>query len=221
MKEILDPRVAKTKNGYEATCKCGSTHMYPQKATALRMVDRGTCKSCKKDYRLTNVSDLGIYKNKEEKWCSTCPKCGVEQPYTRKEHARNSALKKQHCKKCAVALNKFSKSNSIGPRTRVFNKFSKSAAARNLPWLLTEKEMFSSYTGKCALSGWDISTDYKKCTASLDRIDSSKGYELCNVQWVHTMVNMCKNKYDSDKFIAMCKAVAETKSSSKKWVKGS
>jgi RNase P subunit RPR2 len=209
MKEILDPRVVKTENGYQATCKCGSSHKYPQKVTALRMVNRGTCKSCKKDYRLADTHSLDIYKNKEEKWCSTCPKCGIEQPYTRKEHARNSALKKQHCKKCASTLNKFNKSNSVGFKTRLFNKFSKSAAARNLLWLLTEKEMFSNYNGKCALTGWDISTDYKNCTASLDRIDSKDSYNADNIQWVHTMVNMCKNKYDQEEFINMCKAITD------------
>jgi hypothetical protein len=49
---------------------------------------------------------------------------------------------------------------------------------------------------------------YADQTASLDRIDSSKGYEIDNIQWVHVMVNMCKNKYPQDKFVEMCKAIA-------------
>lgn len=51
--------------------------------------------------------------------------------------------------------------------------------------------------------------EYGNCTASFDRIDSSEGYTQGNVQWVHTMVNMCKNKYPQVDFIQMCKAVAD------------
>jgi hypothetical protein len=66
-----------------------------------------------------------------------------------------------------------------------------------------------TYNGQCALTGWDLSMGYSDCTASFDRIDSSKPYEPGNVQWVHSMVNMCKNKYSQDKFISMCKAVSQ------------
>jgi len=45
-------------------------------------------------------------------------------------------------------------------------------------------------------------------TASLDRIDSSKGYIEGNVQWVHKMVNMSKQQYTQEEFINMCIAVA-------------
>lgn len=68
--------------------------------------------------------------------------------------------------------------------------------------------MFESFNGKCALSGWDIDISYTNPTASLDRIDSSCGYEVGNIQWVHTMVNMSKNKYDESRFIEMCIAIA-------------
>jgi len=51
--------------------------------------------------------------------------------------------------------------------------------------------------------------DYGTCTASFDRIDSSKSYEVGNIQWVHTMVNMAKNKYPQEKFIEMCCAIAD------------
>ena len=47
-----------------------------------------------------------------------------------------------------------------------------------------------------------------KNTASLDRIDSSKGYVEGNVQWVHKMINMSKQQYSQEEFIDMCKAVA-------------
>jgi hypothetical protein len=65
---------------------------------------------------------------------------------------------------------------------------------------------------KCAISGMDIKlvTENSKyeCTASLDRIDSSKGYVIDNVQWVHKHINKMKQDFNQDLFIELCKKVA-------------
>ncbi|RTL07635.1 hypothetical protein EKK58_00240 [Candidatus Dependentiae bacterium] len=68
---------------------------------------------------------------------------------------------------------------------------------------------------KCAISGLPIETTkrhrYKtKATASLDRIDSSKGYTLDNVQWVHKHVNRMKHTFDQAYFEDLCRRVNET-----------
>lgn len=88
----------------------------------------------------------------------------------------------------------------------MFNKFSKSAKNRGIDWCLSLDQFGSEFTGRCALTEWEISM--KDQTASLDRIDNGRGYEVDNVQWVHSMVNMSKNKYPQDQFIKMCVAVA-------------
>jgi hypothetical protein len=63
---------------------------------------------------------------------------------------------------------------------------------------------------KCSLTGWDITaSDVYGNSASLDRIDSNIGYIEGNVQWVHKMVNMCKQQYTQEDFIYMCKSVSE------------
>ena len=59
--------------------------------------------------------------------------------------------------------------------------------------------------GKCKLTGLPISIRDK--TASLDRIDSSKGYEVGNVQWLHKDVNMMKRHYSTDYFLYLCELV--------------
>jgi hypothetical protein len=76
-------------------------------------------------------------------------------------------------------------------------------------------ELFLKQDKKCALTGLtlsfpikNIATELKKSTASLDRIDSSKGYVLNNVQWVHKSINIMKNVYTQEHFIEMCKLVA-------------
>lgn len=67
---------------------------------------------------------------------------------------------------------------------------------------------------KCALSGLPITLhrNYKEQrisqTASLDRIDSNKGYSEDNIQWVHKKINYMKNVLDELEFIELCKLVA-------------
>lgn len=62
---------------------------------------------------------------------------------------------------------------------------------------------------KCALSGVSIGfyDDGKTHTCSIDRIDSSGGYTLANIQLVHKDVNIMKNKFDNQYFIDICKEI--------------
>ena len=73
-------------------------------------------------------------------------------------------------------------------------------------------KLFLKQNRKCRFTGWPLqfgSYYYNvETTASLDRIDSSKGYVKGNVQWLHKDVNRMKwSKSDTD-FIKMCHAVA-------------
>ena len=73
-------------------------------------------------------------------------------------------------------------------------------------------ELFLKQDKKCALTGWDIILGNINKTASLDRIDSSRGYDKDNIQWVHKNVNRLKMDFSQDDFIELCKAVAKNKS---------
>lgn len=69
--------------------------------------------------------------------------------------------------------------------------------------------VFISQKKKCALSGVDIAFGNKKeTTASIDRIDSKKGYTEGNIQIVHKRVNMMKMSMKDQDFIKWCKLVA-------------
>jgi hypothetical protein len=75
--------------------------------------------------------------------------------------------------------------------------------------------LFIEQNRKCVLSGIELTfpksnkkEDLKKSTASLDRIDSSKGYTKDNVQWVHKDINKMKNIFSQEYFIEFCKKVA-------------
>lgn len=208
MHKIVEPRISINQGQFAATCNCGVELCFASKSGALNMLRRGSCRKCKVDYRNGGDHEFGLYKRADGKWCSECSGCGVEQAYTRKDHARQSWISDWKCKKCAQVSARLGSNSAVGDKTRLFNKFKRSARSRGIEWHLTEEDMFKSYNGKCAISGWSIDTSYGKCTASLDRIDSACGYTLSNIQWTHVMVNMCKNRYDQDDFIRMCKAVA-------------
>lgn len=45
-------------------------------------------------------------------------------------------------------------------------------------------------------------------SASLDRIDSSKGYSINNVQWVHKDVNFAKQSMTMKDFVQLCDEVS-------------
>lgn len=94
------------------------------------------------------------------------------------------------------------------------------AISRNLEYSVTNDYLWEIYTNqgkKCALSGLPIdfqpSTNIKrggkKQTASLDRIDSSKGYIKGNIQWVHKDINKIKQDLKEDYFIELCKAIVQ------------
>lgn len=62
---------------------------------------------------------------------------------------------------------------------------------------------------KCAISGINIelSKNPHIQTASLDRIDSSKGYRKDNIQWVHKKINLMKMNLSQEEFINYCREI--------------
>jgi hypothetical protein len=74
-------------------------------------------------------------------------------------------------------------------------------------------ELFLKQNGVCALSGIPIEFHGKYSntiqTASLDRIDSSKGYEMHNLQWLTKKLNRLKLNFSQELFLDMCKNISE------------
>lgn len=78
---------------------------------------------------------------------------------------------------------------------------------------LLEKQQY-----RCILTGLPIEctrtqnkskSTYKEQTASLDRVDSSKGYIEGNVQWVHKDVNFMKKNLPEKRLIELCKLIVK------------
>lgn len=81
------------------------------------------------------------------------------------------------------------------------------------------KELWITQNGICPYTGWKMILRPTKNEqiilsperASLDRIDSSKGYIEGNVQFVSWMAQLAKNKYSSEELYKFCKAVVDNK----------
>ncbi len=99
--------------------------------------------------------------------------------------------------------------------TTRFWKVKNTARKRGLDFNLTMpylEELFTRQDGKCPYTGWALTfsktTTTYDGTASLDRIDSTKGYVQGNVQWVHKHINLMKLAHAHEEFVELCKAVA-------------
>ena len=155
------------------------------------------------------------YKGEDGRWYKPCPSCGEEQSYLRHSYALSSYNEGKECKSCS---NKRPENNAHKGwvkdviRTSFCYKYEAQADLRGLDWGVTFEylaDLLIEQDFKCALTGWDIDAmEVNKNTASLDRIDSSKGYIEGNIHWVHKMVNMSKQSYTQEEFIGMCKAVS-------------
>lgn len=90
------------------------------------------------------------------------------------------------------------------------------ATVKNRAFAITIEQAWQQFIRqdkRCALTGVALTLvrnyRYAKSqqTASLDRIDSSKGYTVDNIQWVHKHVNNMKQYYSQDEYINWCRLV--------------
>lgn len=99
----------------------------------------------------------------------------------------------------------------------MFNHYKYSAKKRNISFNITIEDMwklFINQNGKCPYTNIILSLKNKKgsrlpLNASLDRINSSEGYEIGNVQWVYKPINNLKNNLTHHEFLEMCRIITE------------
>lgn len=80
--------------------------------------------------------------------------------------------------------------------------------------LLDLKHLWESQNGICPFTGWnlDLPTQSKKYklsikTASLDRINNSKGYHIDNVRFVSVIYNLARNIFSDEDVADFAKAI--------------
>ena len=97
-----------------------------------------------------------------------------------------------------------------------YSTIKRNAKRRGIEFSISIKyiaNLYEKQKGRCALSNLKLhlpknSRSDRQATASLDRIDSSKGYIKGNLQWLHKDINQSKWKMPEKRFIFLCKRVA-------------
>ena len=150
-------------------------------------------------------------------WKVKCKECGniklLTAPHIRR--FRSCGCKTRDLQSAALR-----KSLNRGGYEEIFathwTSIKKNSLSRNLPFEVDAKyawELFINQTRKCALTGVHLQFPTrcwsKDGNASLDRIDSDKGYIRDNLQWVHKNINMMKQQYSTELFFDWCKKVVE------------
>lgn len=131
---------------------------------------------------------------------------------------RNSHRSSEEQAKISLAISKRSKGNQYnkkGTFTFYLNK-SRNRKKGKYECDLDEdflKDLWGKQNGKCPISGVNIQIKKGKntpFTASLDRIDSNKGYVKGNVQFVAYSVNLAKNAFNNDEILKFFSCVRHT-----------
>lgn len=150
---------------------------------------------------------------KDRYWIFEC-KCGARLeriPVSLKKNKYNS------CRDCMSGADTWSWGGYGEIPQDIFNTIHHSAKAKGLEFSITIEylwDLFLQQERKCAFTGEELyfNKTYRtktNRTASLDRIDSSKGYVPGNVQWVHRDVNKLKKNFSDARFIEICRRVAK------------
>jgi hypothetical protein len=131
------------------------------------------------------------------------------------------------CKSCSAKLtvSKYpmpvNKTGCGGLSGTHYYSIKNSAKIRGITFDVTPEflwELYQDQLGMCAISGIRIvlkdsiknnTVNWDVVTASLDRIDSSKGYQPGNVWWVHKRVNRLKNDFSMDELLYWSQAIVK------------
>jgi len=151
-------------------------------------------------------------------WNCLCNQCGKTFPIQRCSLIFKTSKQCRECQRVPKYIGHIYKHYYVLVQKRALKR--KQEFSISIEYLNT---LWEQQQGKCALSKLPIAfqdTGKAKGTASLDRIDSNKGYIKGNVQWVHKDINIMKNSFIVKEFIYLCKAVVETQCSIENYSKG-
>ncbi len=162
------------------------------------------------------INDLTVirYDSNSKKYRRWIVKCKCDKTYSITESFLLYSGRATMCLQCAGKKRRLQ--GVINYQT--WSSIKSGAKTRNIDIsiLINKKllwELYLKQNRKCALSGQKIFLP-ENCpkdhdiTASLDRINSSKGYTPSNIQWIHKDINLMKWDYDQNYFLKLCKKVA-------------
>lgn len=216
---VIDTNVpSKHKSRYvKCQCKCG--YISNINCSALRRGKTTCCKSCSKrkttivlnigdKHKHWTVIDGPVYKKNTAYYKVKCD-CGKE--FYKIPIKIISTTDCFQCLDCSHKENGYKatiENGRIKDFTKsLYGKFKRSAESRNIQFLVTIEylsNLFDQQNCCCAITGDKIN---KIADASLDRIDSSKGYVEGNVQWVTIQANLSKHVMTMEELYDFCRKV--------------
>lgn len=168
------------------------------------------CSICKLE---KNIYEFSRDINKKDGLCVPCKQCrAVTGIKYRKDNKNKIILKNQKYAQHTKAHPEFINY----PNKWYLNRLISNAKKRNISFNLTYQELLeSNHCQNCYFC--EIELKFTKLAiqapgnhnASLDRIDSSKGYEIGNIQWTCVNCNLMKKKFTDEQFIQMCNRIAK------------
>ena len=166
-----------------------------------------------------------------------CPSCGTQFSRGSSEYNRSQKIgRPSYCsracssresiknnipidKRATSHLNPGNKLDEYSPYRWHLRNISRRGKQCNLT-LQDLKELWEEQGGICPYTGWNLKNMSSMAPnkqlpltpdrASLDRIDSSKGYVKGNVQYVCFMAQCCKNVFSTDEVKIFCKSVCHS-----------
>jgi hypothetical protein len=156
-----------------------------------------------------------LSKSRSVYWLCKC-KCGNTKPIPRQSLIKGRNITCGcHCNRYADGSSNWKGHGKISGH--YWRTIQSCAKRRNIDVDITSEQIWELYlkqNGKCALTGIDIDFEDKfhnrrNRTASLDRRDSTKGYTLDNIQWVHKDINQMKMEFSEEKLLQYCKLIVE------------
>ncbi len=134
-----------------------------------------------------------------------------------------SDIRKHKTKSCGCFRKSFNKASpkwrGVGEISQsIFYSLKRGAESRNLEFLITLEDiwnLFIKQNRRCFFTNRELNFPSGRRiyngTASLDRIDSSKGYILNNIQWVHKDINYMKQEMNNEEFLLTIKEIYNNK----------
>lgn len=165
------------------------------------------CNTCKIEKEISNFSKDKSRNDGLQNDCKDCDKL----------YRENNKEKISQRKKVYLENNQLHPEYTETPQLWYFKKINNSAKQRNIEFNLTYQELLdSNHCQNCCFCGTELK--FTKTlnqasgnqNASLDRIDSSKGYEVGNIQWSCWQCNHLKSTFSQDEFIQLCNNIAHT-----------
>ena len=217
---------------WRCQCKCGSERIFG--TSYLNSGGPNCCAQCRETSRSATDADLvsryvgRVIKDwtvvalleKRNKyggrvWLCRC-KCGAERNFITAALSGNGKRPATQCKGCFRREQELKNRVMSEIPNRFWDKLVHQATRRDITVNLTKQEaqdLFEQQGGQCLFTGevlyfTQFRSHFNRYTnASLDRIDSSRPYELGNVQWVHKKINMMKGPLKDAEFVSWCQRV--------------